>query len=167
MGLWSFAEAAANLDCSPQNVYQKKGKLNSIGGIEVDTNGKEKINDIGFNYLQELRTNTLKSKATSDDKSSLNFKNNNNENVNNIGNTEFKQAEYVINVLQEQIKDLKERVEEEKKQKEYWQDRYTNQNEELMTKIFPVLLATEEQNKQQEENTKKGLFGFFKNNSRH
>ena len=167
MGLWTFAEASQKLDCTPQNIYQKKAKLVSIGGIEIDESGKEKINDTGFNYLQTLRKTTLNSKPTSDLKFKLNSQEKERENIDNTSNTDFKQVNYIINVLQGQIEDLKKSVEEEKKQKEYWQNKYTNQNEEIMTKIFPALLGTEEQNRKQEENAKKGFFGFLKNNSRH
>ena len=36
MALWSFTAVSDMLDCSPQNIYQKKTKLKKLGYIEID-----------------------------------------------------------------------------------------------------------------------------------
>lgn len=36
MALWTFTKVSEILECSPQNVYQKKAKLKKMGYIEID-----------------------------------------------------------------------------------------------------------------------------------
>lgn len=45
MALWTFTEVADKLECSQQNVYSKKNRLKQMGFVELDIDGKEKIND--------------------------------------------------------------------------------------------------------------------------
>lgn len=156
---WSFSEVAAKLECSPQNIYQKKGKLSSIGGLVVDEIGKEKINETGFNYLQELRKSTLKSVSTSENKSNSTIVENNVADTQNTVFVELKQKEQRIVDLEEKIEDLKSRLREETDQKKYWQELYVKQNDNLHKDIFPLLLDTKEGNIQNEEKRKKGFFG--------
>lgn len=155
-GLYSIKEASELLDCSRQNIYGRKEQLIKQGLMEQSETGTYFLNEKGINYLRERRIETIKSSSqdlTSKQKpvfSSNNFD--------------------LVDVLKEQIQDLKN-------EKEYWKKKYEEKDNELSkanehlqdmnTTVFQRLLATEEQNRQQEENTKKGLFGFFKNSSRH
>lgn len=154
MALWTFTKASEMLECSPQNLYQQKAKLKRLGYIEIDTDGKEKINDTGYNYLLEQRKNTLQN--TSD--------NLNNTCLNNIENSsisdslEFKQVNLIVELLQKENENLKKQLEQEKDQTKYWQELYVKQNEEYKKITYPLMIGTEEQNKKQDESVRRGFF---------
>lgn len=154
MSLWSFTEMSEILECSPQNVFQKKGKLKKLGYIEIDTDGKEKINENGYNYLLEQRKTTLRTPSSNLNNSCLNHQ----KNTENSDDERLKQDNYIVDFLQKQIEDLQKMLQEEKEQKQYWQKLYVEQNDEFKKISFPIMLGTTEQNKKQEEETKKGFW---------
>lgn len=160
MALWTFTKASEQLDCSPQNIYQKKAKLKKMGGIEIDpTDGKEKINETGYNYLLNLRKNSMQNSENNLNNTCLK----NEINTDNTSVADFKQEQFIVDFLQNQIEDLKNQVKEEKEQKQYWQDLYIKQNDEFKKLAFPPMLDTEEGNKQTEEATKKSFWKRFFN----
>jgi hypothetical protein len=150
MSLWTFKEVSEMLQCSPQNIYQKKGKLKVMGGIETDIDGKEKINDTGYNYLLRQRQATMETNSNNLNNTCLNSI----ENAENTGNSSIKQ-DFIFEFLQRQVEDLQKQVAEEKEQKKYWQDLYIKQSEDFKKLAFPPMLDTEEGNKQTEEKHKK------------
>lgn len=153
MSLWTFKEISQMLQCSPQNIYQKKNKLNQLGFIETDEDGKEKINDNGYNYLLRQRQLTMQTNSNNLNKTCLNSI----ENIENVGDSHIKQ-DFIFEFLQKQVEDLKKQLEEEKEQKKYWQDLYIKQSEDFKKLAFPPMLDTEAGNKQTEENHKKGFW---------
>ena len=64
MSLWCIKELCEMLDCCPQNIYQKKAKLKKLGYIELDEEGKEKINENGYNYLLNQRKSTIQNNSS-------------------------------------------------------------------------------------------------------
>lgn len=155
MALWNSTEMSKILGCSPQNINQQKPKLKELGYIEVDpADNKEKINENGYNYLLNKRKLTMQ----------MNNNNLNNaclkdgENIENSNNTAFKQ-DFIIDLLQNENADLKKQLEEEKNQTKHWQELYIQQIEDYKKITFPLMIGTEEQNKQQQEHLKKGFFG--------
>lgn len=162
MSLWTFAKASEMLDCTPQNLYQKKAKLKKMGYIEIDpADQKEKINEAGYNYLLSQRTLTMQINSNNPEKLN-NTCLNNAENTAGNGNTDIKQ-DFVYKLLQDQMEELKIRLAEETEQRKYWQELYIKQNEDYKQITFPIMIGTEEQNKKQAEETKKGFFSrFFK-----
>lgn len=162
-GLYSIKEASELLDCSRQNIYGRKEQLIKQGLMEQSETGTYYLNEKGINYLREKRIETMKS-------SSQDFNQVDSQALTSPQSLVFSNNSDLIDVLKEQIQDLKS-------EKEYWKKRYEEKDNELLkanehlqdmnTTVFQRLLATEEQNKQQEENTKRGFFGFFKNSSRH
>lgn len=153
MSLWTFKEISEMLQCSPQNVYQKKGKLKQMGYIEIDEDGKEKINDNGYNYLLKQRQVTMQTNSSNLNKACLNSI----ENTENTSDSPIKQ-DFIFEFLQKQVEDLQKQVEEEKEQKKYWQDLYIKQSEDFKKLAFPPMLDTEAGNRQTEENHKKGFW---------
>lgn len=162
-GLYSIKKASELLQCSKQNIYGRKEQLIKQGLMEQSETGTYYLNEKGINYLREKRIETMKS-------SSQDFNQVDSQGLTTPQSQVFSSNSDLIDVLKEQIQDLKS-------EKEYWKKRYEEKDNELLkanehlqdmnTTVFQRLLATEEQNKQQEENTRRGLFGFFKNNSRH
>jgi len=163
-GLYSIKEASELLDCSRQNIYGRKEQLIKQGLMEQSETGTYFLNEKGINYLRERRIETIKS-------SSHGFNQVDSQDLTSEQKPVFSSNNFdLVDVLKEQIQDLKN-------EKEYWKKKYEEKDNELSkanehlqdmnTTVFQRLLATEEQNRQQEENTKKGLFGFFKNSSRH
>ena len=157
MSIWSFTEMSEILECSPQNIYQKKAKLKRLGYIELDTDGKEKINENGYNYLLEQRKATMKTSSNNLNNACLNSQ----ESIENSNNEYFKQDNYIVEFLQKQIEELQKMLQEEKEQKQYWQNLYVQQNDEFKKISFPLMIGTTEQNQQQEEETKKGFWKRF------
>ena len=154
MSLWTFTEISERLECSPQNIYQKKAKLKKLGYIETDTDGKEKINDNGYNYLLEQRKNTMQSTSNNLNNTCLNS----NESPYNSNETEIKQVNLIVELLQKENENLKKQLEAEKDQTKYWQELYVKQNEDYKKITFPLMIGTEEQNKRQTENVKKSFW---------
>lgn len=158
MALWTFTKVSQDLGCSVQNISNRKGKLKSMGFIEKDVDGKEKINENGYNYLMEQRKNSFKSDIN---KFSNNLVNND-ENLNNINENETKQLhsnnDFIIEFLQKEIEDLKIRLNEETQQKIHWQELYIKQNEDFKKLAFPPMLDTQEGNRNTEEREKRGFW---------
>ena len=156
--MFRISEASKMLACTPQNLYGMQDNLKKLGYWYKSETGTNYITKEGLNYLQDKRTETLKA--------SKGFK--------ELDNKDFKELESptaepenlkIINLLQEQIQELKEEKDYWKKQTEQKDLELKNKNDyiqELNTKAF-ALLGTAEDNKKQEENTKKGFFSrFFK-----
>lgn len=151
---FTIKEASKMLDCSTQNIYQQKGKLVQLGYMEQSSTGAYVLNEKGINYLQEKRAETIK--ANSQD-----FNQIGNGNFTNIANpTMSTDNTNLVNILKEQIQELRT-------EKDYWRNEYTKKDTELQakneyiqglnTQVF-ALLGTQEQNKQQAEESKKGFW---------
>ena len=125
MSLWSIKELSEMLDCSPQNIYQKKAKLKKLGYIELDEEGKEKINENGYNYLLNQRKSTIQNNS-----SNINILNNtclnNSESQDATMDSSIKQ-DFVIEFLKKQIENLQKQLESEKEEKKHWQELYIKQ----------------------------------------
>lgn len=151
MALWTYTEMSEVLECSPQNVNQQKAKLKKMGYIEVDpTDNKEKINESGYNYLLNKRKATMLMNGNNANV----FNNtclNDTQNIDNTNTTSSKQDTFIIDLLQKENADLKKQV-------QYWQELYVQQNEDFKKITFPLMIGTEDQNKKQAEETKKGFF---------
>ena len=159
MSLWTFKKASEILECSPQNLYQQKSKLKRLGYIETDIDGKEKINESGYNYLLEQRKNTMQILSSNLNKACLK----NGESSDIVSDTDFKQVNLIVELLQKENENLKKDLEKEKEQTKYWQELYIKQNEDYKKITFPLMLGTEEQNKKQEEHIKESFWKkFFK-----
>ena len=158
MSLWSIGEISKMLECSPQNIYQKKAKLKSMGAIEKDEDGKEKINDKGYNYLLKQRQLTMQTNSSNLNKTCLTDI----ENTENTSNSSIKQ-DFIFQFLQEQVEDLKKQLADEREKSKYWQDLYIKENENFKKVAFPIMLDTEAGNKQTEEKHKKGFWTRFFN----
>lgn len=156
MSLWSIKELSEMLDCSPQNIYQKKAKLKKLGYIELDEEGKEKINENGYNYLLNQRKSTIQNNS-----SNINILNNtclnNSESQDATMDSSIKQ-DFVIEFLKKQIEDLQKQLESEKEEKKHWQELYIKQNEDYKKITFPIMLDTEAGNQKTEEKIKKGFW---------
>lgn len=156
MSLWSIKELSEMLDCSPQNIYQKKAKLKKLGYIELDEEGKEKINENGYNYLLNQRKSTIQNNS-----SNINILNNtclnSSENQDATMDSSIKQ-DFVIEFLKKQIEDLQKQLESEKEEKKHWQELYIKQNEDYKKITFPIMLDTETGNQKTEEKIKKGFW---------
>ena len=146
--MYSIKEASKLLECSTQNIYRQKAELISKGYMEQAETGSYYLNEKGINYLREKRIETMKA---------------NNQDFNQFDNQAFKSvANPVFTNDNEIIALLKEQLQEAKNEKEYWkkQTELKDKNsyiQELNTKAF-ALLGTAEQNKQQEEETKKSFW---------
>lgn len=155
MSLWTFAKASEILECSPQNLYQKKAKLKKIGGIEIDaTDNKEKINETGYNYLLNLRKNTMQTNANNLNNTCLQSE----ENIVNNDSANIKQDLFVVDFLKNQVEELKKELQEQKEQTQHWQNLYIEQTTDFKKLVFPTMLDTENGNKQTEEQIKKGFW---------
>lgn len=156
MSLWSIKELSEMLDCSPQNIYQKKAKLKKLGYIELDEEGKEKINENGYNYLLNQRKSTIQNNS-----SNINILNNtclnNSESQDATMDSSIKQ-DFVIEFLKKQIENLQKQLESEKEEKKHWQELYIKQNEDYKKITFPIMLDTEAGNQKTEEKIKKGFW---------
>lgn len=156
MSLWSIKELSEMLDCSPQNIYQKKAKLKKLGYIELDEEGKEKINENGYNYLLNQRKSTIQNNS-----SNINILNNtclnSSESQDATMNSSIKQ-DFVIEFLKKQIENLQKQLESEKEEKKHWQELYIKQNEDYKKITFPLMLDTEAGNQKTEEKIKKGFW---------
>lgn len=156
MSLWSIKELSEMLDCSPQNIYQKKAKLKKLGYIELDEEGKEKINENGYNYLLNQRKSTIQNNS-----SNINILNNtclnSSENQDATMDSSIKQ-DFVIEFLKKQIENLQKQLESEKEEKKHWQELYIKQNEDYKKITFPLMLDTEAGNQKTEEKIKKGFW---------
>ena len=156
MSLWSIKELSEMLDCSPQNIYQKKAKLKKLGYIELDEEGKEKINENAYNYLLNQRKSTIQNNS-----SNINILNNtclnSSENQDATMDSSIKQ-DFVIEFLKKQIENLQKQLESEKEEKKHWQELYIKQNEDYKKITFPIMLDTETGNQKTEEKIKKGFW---------
>lgn len=151
---FSIRRASEMLDCTPQNIYQQKNALIKRGYWEKDKTGQYYITTAGINYLRDKREETIKA-------SSKGFNQVENKDLTSSINPGIsKESIDLINVLQEQIKELKEEKDYWRKQTELKDQELKNKNDyiqELNIKAFS-LLGTAEDNKKQEESTKKGFF---------
>lgn len=161
MALWSFTEISQVLGCSIQNISNRKNSLRSMGFLETDEDGKEKINENGYNYLMNKRKNTIKNELNKFNDNLVNTE----EKASNINSSNAQQVystnEFIVEFLKNEVTELKERLNEEQQQKKYWQDLYIQQNEEFKKLAFPPMLDTQEGNKQTEEREKKGQWWRF------
>lgn len=151
---FKIKEVSKMLDCSTQNIYRQKSALLRLGYMEKEQDGDYYITEKGINYLREKRIETMKS---------------NNQQFNQVDKQELSSvATPVLSDNTELINILKQHIEDLKQEKEYWKKEYEKKDNELMkanehlqnmnATVFQKLLATEEQNKKQEQETKKGFF---------
>lgn len=158
MALWTFTEVSQQLGCSVQNISNRKGTFKNMGFIEVDVDGKEKLNENGFNYLKNQRENTMKNRVNKLNSDLVNGQ----ENSNNIRDNQTKQTnltnDFFVEFLKNEVDELKTRLIEEQEQKKYWQDLYIKQNEDFKKLAFPPMLDTQEGNRNTEEREKRGFW---------
>lgn len=151
---FTIKEASKMLDCSTQNIYQQKPKLIELGYMEQSSTGAYILNEKGINYLKEKRMETIKA-------SNQDFNQFGKGNFTNIANpTISTENTDLVNILKEQIQELRT-------EKDYWRNEYAKKDSELQakneyiqglnTQVF-ALLGTQEQNKQQEQDVKKGFW---------
>ena len=156
--IFTIKEASKILDCSTQNIYRQKEQLVKLGYMEQKENGSFYITENGINFLKEKRIETIKAN-NQDFNQVVNQNIDNTSNAYNINNNE------IINLLKEQLQDIKNEKEYWKKQAELKDQELKEKNfyiQELNTKAF-TLLGTSEQNKQHQENIKKSFWSkFFK-----
>ena len=154
---FTITEASKFLDCTRQNLYQKQKTLKELGYWKQSSTGKNYITGEGINYLKEYRAENLKA-------SSKGFNQLDNSDLTSPTNAVVpRESTNLVNILQEQIKELKEEKEYWRKQTELKDQELRNKNDyiqELNTKAF-ALLGTAEDNQKQEEKTKKGIFKWF------
>lgn len=115
---------------------------------------KKKLTIVGYNYLLETRKKTFEKKSNNLSNDLLN----NNENIDNNNYLKEQQKDYIVELLENQIVELKQRITEEQEQKKYWQDLYIKQNEEFKRLAFPPTLDTQEGNKETEQKELKKSF---------
>lgn len=153
--MYSIKEASKLLDCSTQNIYRQKSELISKGLMEQSNTGSYFLNEKGINFLREKRIRTMKEQSK--DLSSVA-----NKELESIASpTGANASTDIVEILKQQIQDLKE-------EKEYWKKEYEKKDQELTktnehlqnmnTTVFQRLLATEEENRKQATETKKGFF---------
>lgn len=150
---YSIKEASRMLDCSTQNIYQQKTKLIEAGLMEKSVTGSYVLNENGINFLREKRIETMKA-------SSQDFKQLDNEDFKQIASPVFTDTSEIITLLKEQLQEAKNEKEYWKKQTELKDQELKDKNsyiQELNTKAF-ALLGTAEQNKKQEEESKKSFW---------
>lgn len=152
--VFTIKEASKMLDCSTQNIYQQKSKLIQLGYMEQSNTGAYILNEKGINYLQEKRAETIKA---------------NNQDFNQLGNNNFTNIANPTNTTEntDLINILKEQIQELRTEKDYWRNEYSKKDSELQakneyiqglnTQVF-ALLGTQEENKQQQEDVKKGFW---------
>lgn len=151
--MYSIKEASKLLDCSTQNIYRQKSELINKGLMEQAETGSYYLTEKGINYLREKRIETMK--ANNQD-----FNQVDNQAFKSVVNSSFSSDNDIISLLKEQLQEAKEEKEYWKKQTELKDQELKDKNlyiQELNTKAF-ALLGTAEQNKQQEEETKKGFW---------
>lgn len=154
--MYSIKEASKLLDCSTQNIYRQKTELISKGFMEQAETGSYYLNEKGINYLKEKRIETIKNSQDFNQVDSQVFK--------SVASPVFANDNTdLINLLKEQIQDLKN-------EKEYWKKEYEKKDQELTktnehlqnmnSTVFQKLLAdtTEEKKENLAENKK----GFWK-----
>lgn len=128
--------------------------------------GKEKINENGFNYLQDLRIITMKTKNNSTSLKLNNSLTSPIENEPTPAYTEIPENQQVhstvVDLLTTQVDELKKQLNDQKAETLKWQELYLGKEKYINEKILPQLLNTSEGNQQTEEKMKKGFFGFFK-----
>lgn len=154
--MFSIKDASKLLDCTTQNIYRQKDELISKGLMEQSNTGTYFLNEKGINYLKEKRIETIKAS----------------QDFNQVANKDLSSvATPVITGNAEIINILKENIEELKKEKEYWKNKFemkdqeltkTNEHlQEMNTTVFQKLLtgATEESKNSNTE--KKGFLKKF------
>lgn len=155
--MFSIKEASKLLDCSTQNIYRQKSELIAKGLMEQSGTGSYFLNEKGINYLKEKRIETMRA--------SQDLKQVANNNLSSVATPTIEDNTEIINILKQNIIDLKQ-------EKEYWKNKFEMKDQELTkanehlqemnTTVFQKLLATEEQNRQQEKEIKEGILGKFK-----
>jgi len=68
----------------------------------------------------------------------------------------------VVDLLKDQIEELKTQRDEQKAETQRWQGLYFDKEKQLNEILYPKMLDTAEGNQQTEEKVKKGFFNFFR-----
>lgn len=155
--MYSIKEASRLLDCSTQNIYRQKGELLSKGLMEQAETGGYYLTEKGINHLREKRIETMKN--------SQGFNQVDNQAFKSVANPVFTNDNTdLINLLKEQIQDLKN-------EKEYWKKEYEKKDQELTktnehlqninSTVFQKLLAETTEKKENFTENKKGFFKRF------
>ncbi len=154
--MFSIKDASKLLDCTTQNIYRQKDELISKGLIEQSNTGTYFLNEKGINYLKEKRIETIKSS----------------QDFNQVANKDLSSvATPVITDNTEIINILKENIEELKKEKEYWKNKFEMKDQELTkanehlqemnTTVFQKLLTGSTEESKNNIAEKKGFFKKF------
>ena len=149
--LFTITEASKMIDCTRQNLYQKQDALKKLGYWQTSNTGKNYLTAEGINYLREQRIETIKT-------TSKVFNQLDSKDLTNAENTVLPTGNAdLVNILQEQIKELKEEKDYWRKQTELKDQELKNKNDYIQKKNIKAiaLLGTAEDNKKQEEEHKK------------
>lgn len=151
--MFSIKDASKLLDCSTQNIYRQKNELIAKGLMEQSNTGSYFINEKGINYLKEKRIETLKA--------SQDFKQVANKDLSSVATSVTNSDTEVINLLKQNIEELKQ-------EKEYWKNKFEMKDQELTkanehlqnmnTTVFQKLLAETTEEQKQNTTEKKGFF---------
>ena len=154
---FTIKKASIYLDCTTQNLYGMQDKLKELGYWKKSDTGKNYITPEGINYLQDKRAETMQS-------NSKGFKTLDCKDLQSVEKpTATGENNELLKFLQEQIKELKEEKDYWKKQAEAKDQELQKKNDYIMewnVKAFS-LLGTAEDNKRQEQESKKGFFKRF------
>lgn len=151
--MFSIKEASKILDCSTQNIYRQKDQLIKLGYMEQNETGSFYLNEKGINFLKEKRIETVRA-------SNQDFKQVDNQGLSSVASPVFADNNEIITLLKEQLQEAKTEREYWKKQTEIKDQELKEKNtyiQELNTKAF-ALLGTAEQNRVQEQETKKSFW---------
>lgn len=154
--MFSIKDASKLLDCTTQNIYRQKDELISKGLMEQSNTGTYFLNEKGINYLKEKRIETIKS--------SQDFNQVANKELSNVATLEKTSNTEVIDILKETIEELK-------KEKEYWKNKFEMKDQELTkanehlqemnTTVFQKLLTGSTEESKNNNIEKKGFFKKF------
>lgn len=150
---FTIKNASKMLQCTTQNIYAQKENLMSLGYMKYDKIEGYYLTTEGMNYLRDKRAVTIKNKT-------VNFNQFDSKDLSNNENTAISNSNEIIVLLKEQLK-------EEREEKDYWRKQAKEKDyelkeknlyiQELNTKAFS-LLGTVDQDKKQEETTKKSFW---------
>lgn len=154
---FTIKKASIYLGCTTQNLYGMQDKLNKLGYWKKSDTGKNYITQEGLNYLQEKRAETMQENSKA-------FKELDCKDLSSPATpTATGESAELLKFLQQQLQEMKE-------EKEYWKKVAEAKDLELQkandhiiewnVKAF-ALLGTAEDNKKQEQETKKGFFKRF------
>lgn len=151
--MFSIKDASKLLDCTTQNIYRQKNELIAKGLMEQSETGAYFLNEKGINYLKEKRIETIKA--------SQDFNQVVNQNLSSVATPVVTDNTEIINLLKQNIEELKQ-------EKEYWKNKFEMKDQELTkanehlqemnTTVFQKLLSGTTEEIKSNTTEKKGFF---------